>query len=145
MENLITQLRTILGTNFALYFKSHSFHWNVRGPDFVQYHDFLGEFYVSVFDQTDVIAEKLRMLGTFAPTSLGRMLELADIQEEDTIPDALEMLRRLKDDNDRFIFHLRAGIVAADNANEPAISNFLQDLLDKHQKHAWMLKSITVI
>jgi DNA-binding ferritin-like protein len=53
------------------------------------------------------------------------------------------MLRTLSSDNDRFIFHLRAGIVAADQANEPAISNFLQEILDQHQKHAWMLKSLT--
>jgi len=48
----------------------------------------------------------------------------------------------LKVDNDRFITHIRAGIAAADGANEPAISNFLQDLLDQHQKHAWMISSI---
>jgi len=52
-------------------------------------------------------------------------------------------LRNLRDDNDRFIIHLRAGIAAADQAGEPAISNFLQDILDQHQKHAWMLKSLT--
>ena len=143
METLIQQMRTILGTNFGLYFKSHSFHWNVTGPDFTQYHGFLGDFYDQVFDNTDLIAEKIRMLGQYAPTSLGRMLELSDIEEEDVIPDALEMFRRLARDNDRCIFHLRAGIRAADNAGEPAISNFLQDLLDQHQKHAWMLKSIT--
>ena len=141
METLIQQLRVILGTNFGLYFKSHSFHWNIEGQNFSEYHRFLGKFYTSVFDQTDSIAEKLRMLDVYAPTSIGRLLELSDIQEEDSIPDALEMLRRLNSDNDRFIFHLRAGIVAADEANEPAISNFLQDLLDKHQKQAWMLRS----
>ena len=81
------------------------------------------------------------MLDVYAPTSIGRLMELADIQEEDSIPNAIEMLRRLKSDNDRFIFHVRAGIVAADQANEPAISNFLQDILDKHQKQAWMLRS----
>lgn len=143
METLIQQMRTILGTNFGLYFKSHSFHWNVEGVDFVQYHDFLGQFYTQVFGNVDLIAEKIRMLGAYAPTSLSRMLELADIEEEETIPDALEMLRRLAKDNDRMIFHLRAGIIAADQVNESAISNFLQDLLDQHQKHAWMLKSIT--
>lgn len=141
METLIQQLRVILGTNFGLYFKAHAFHWNIEGPNFAQYHEFLGDFYTSVFGQTDFIAEKIRMLGVYAPTSIARMLELSDIQEEDSIPDALEMLRRLKSDNDRFIFHLRAGIAAADEANEPAISNFLQDLLDKHQKQAWMLSS----
>jgi DNA-binding ferritin-like protein len=52
------------------------------------------------------------------------------------------MLTQLKQDNDRYIMHLRAGIVAADQAGEPAISNFLQDILDQHQKQAWMLRSI---
>ncbi len=45
MEKLISQLRTILGTKFALYFKAHSYHWNVEGPDFPEYHGFLGDFY----------------------------------------------------------------------------------------------------
>lgn len=143
MEQLIQQMKVILGTNFGLYFKSHSFHWNVEGPDFAQYHGFLGDFYDSVFDNVDTIAEKIRMLGAYAPTTLPRMLELSDIEDTETIPSALAMLNQLKQDNDRFIVHIRAGIVAADNANEPAISNFLQDLLDQHQKHAWMLRSFT--
>lgn len=143
MEQLIQQMKVILGTNFGLYFKSHSFHWNIEGPDFAQYHGFLGDFYDSVFDNVDTIAEKIRMLGAYAPTTLPRMLELSDIEDTETIPSALAMLNQLKQDNDRFIVHLRAGIVAADNANEPAISNFLQDLLDQHQKHAWMLRSFT--
>jgi starvation-inducible DNA-binding protein len=142
METLIDQLRVILCTNFGLYFKAHAFHWNVTGRNFSIDHKFLGKFYESVFDQTDFIAEKLRMLGVFAPTSLSRIMELCDIQEEVTIPDSVEMFRKLIKDNETFIFHLRAGIVAADNADQPAISNFLQELLDRHQKHAWMLNSI---
>ena len=70
------------------------------------------------------------------------MLELSDIQEADTIPDALMMMRQLYSDNERYIIHLRAGIVAAESANEPAVGNFLQDLLAAHQKKAWMLRSI---
>ena len=70
------------------------------------------------------------------------MLELSDIPDTETIPSALAMLSQLKQDNDRYIVHLRAGIVAADQAGEPAISNFLQDILDQHQKQAWILRSI---
>lgn len=142
METLIQQMRTILGTNFGLYFKSHSFHWNVTGSNFNEYHAFLGQMYTQIWNNTDLIAEKIRMLGAFAPTSIGRLIELSDVEEEDVIPDAMEMFRRLLKDNQRFIFHLKAGIVAADNEDEPAISNFLQDLLDQHQKHNWMFKSI---
>jgi starvation-inducible DNA-binding protein len=142
METLINQLKTILGTNFALYLKAHGYHWNVEGPNFPQYHSFLDGFYNSVFDQTDPIAEHLRALNSYAPGSLARMLELADLQEATNIPDGIAMMRDLAADNDRFIMHLRAGIVAADGANEPAVGNFLQDLLDAHQKHGWMLRSI---
>jgi DNA-binding ferritin-like protein len=52
------------------------------------------------------------------------------------------MMRDLAADNDRFILHLRAGIVASEGANEPAVGNFLQDLLAAHQKKGWMLRSI---
>lgn len=143
MEQLIQQLKTILGTNFGLYFKMHSFHWNIEGSDFVQYHGFLGDTYTQIFNNTDFIAEKLRMLGVYAPTSISRMMELSDVAENTSIPDARSMFMELTTDNAKFLYHLRAGIVAADNANEPAIGNFLQDLLDQHQKLNWMLKSLT--
>jgi DNA-binding ferritin-like protein len=64
------------------------------------------------------------------------------VEENDSILSDREMFMNLNESNDRYIVHLRAGIVAADDAQEPAISNFLQELLDKHQKHSWMLKSI---
>jgi starvation-inducible DNA-binding protein len=143
MEQLIQQLKVILGTNFALYLKSHNYHWNIEGSNFPQYHDFLNGFYNDVWAQTDLIAEHIRYLDSYTPGSMERFLELTDIEEAvDIIPAAISMMQNLKSDNDRYIIHLRAGIVAADIANEPAISNFLQDILGAHQKKAWMLRSI---
>jgi len=143
MEQLIQQLKVILGTNFALYLKSHNYHWNIEGSNFPQYHDFLNGFYNEVFAQTDLIAEHIRYLDVYTPGSMERFLELSDIEEAvDVIPSPMVMMQNLKSDNDRFIVHLRAGIVAANQADEPAVSNFLQDLLGAHQKKAWMLRSI---
>ena len=143
MEQLIQQLKVILGTNFALYLKSHNYPWNIEGANFPQYHDFLNNFYNQVFAQTDPIAENIRYLDAYVPGSMERFLELSDIKEAvDAIPSPAMMMTELKEDNDRFIFHLRAGIVAADQAGEPAVSNFLQDILSAHQKKAWMLRSI---
>ena len=142
METLIQQLKVILATNFALYLKSHNYHWNIEGTNFPQYHSFLDGFYNQVWEQTDDIAEHLRRLDSYAPGSFTRFLELSDIQDEVNVPTALVMMNTLRTDNDRLIMHLRAGIVAADQANEPAVSNFLQDLLGKQQKSAWMLRSI---
>ena len=143
MEQLIQQLKVILGTNFALYLKSHNYHWNIEGPNFPQYHDFLNTFYTEVFAQIDPIAEHIRYLDSYAPGSMERFLELADIEEAvDIIPSAMDMMTQLKSDNDRYIIHLRAGVAAAEQANEPAVGNFLQDLLGAHQKKAGMLRSI---
>ena len=142
MEELIEQLKVILGTNFALYLKSHNYHWNIEGNNFPQYHDFLNTFYNEVFLQNDSIAEHIRYLDAYAPGLFTRFLELSVVDEATTVPDALTMMITLKNDNERYIVQLRAGIIVADEAGEPAVSNFLQELLGAHQKKAWMLRSI---
>lgn len=143
MEQLILQLKRILATSFAFYLKSANYHWNVEGPDFAQYHDFLGELYAEVYGSIDTTAEKIRMLGAYTPGSFIRYSELSEIDDEVNVPVALQMLNKLKMDNDVVIGLLRDGIDIAEEAGEPAISNYLQDRLDAHQKHAWMLTSLT--
>jgi starvation-inducible DNA-binding protein len=142
MEQLIQQLKVILGTNFGLYLKSHNYHWNIEGNNFPQYHDFLNNFYNEVFLQNDLIAEHIRYLDAYAPGSFSRFMELSAVDESTTVPDALTMMITLKNDNDKYIMQLRAGIILAEQAGEPAVGNFLQDLLGAHQKKSWMLRSI---
>ena len=141
MEQLIEQLKVILGTNFGLYLKSHNYHWNIEGNNFPQYHLFLNTFYNEVFLQNDLIAEHIRYLDAYAPGSFSRFMELSAVEDSTTVPDPLTMMITLKDDNDKYIMQLRAGIILAEQAGEPAVSNFLQELLGAHQKKAWMLRS----
>ena len=141
MEQLIEQLKVILGTNFGLYLKSHNYHWNIEGNNFPQYHLFLDTFYNEVFLQNDLIAEHIRYLDAYAPGSFSRFMELSAVEDSTTVPDPLTMMITLKNDNDKYIIQLRAGIVLAGQADEPAVSNFLQELLGAHQKKAWMLRS----
>jgi len=143
MEQLIQQLKVILGTNFGLYLKSHNYHWNIEGNNFPQYHDFLNNFYNEVFLQNDLIAEHIRYLDAYAPGSFSRFMELSAVEDSTTVPDPLTMMITLKNDNDKYIMQLRAGIILAEQAGEPAVGNFLQDLLGAHQKKSWMLRSIT--
>jgi len=142
MEQLIEQLKVILGTNFGLYLKSHNYHWNVEGNNFPQYHLFLNTFYNEVFLQNDLIAEHIRYLDAYAPGSFSRFMELSAVEDSTTVPDPLTMMITLKNDNDKYIVQLRAGIILAEQSDEPAVSNFLQELLGAQQKKAWMLRSI---
>lgn len=140
---LADTLRKIISNSYILYFKAHSFHWNVEGPDFAQYHDFLGEFYEEVFGSIDTYAELIRTLDQYAPTSLKRIVELAELKEADSIPDAVEMLRSIKTDNDQFLLLLVRAYKEAEDLGELGISNYLQDRIQAHEKHSWMLRSIT--
>lgn len=136
-------LRKIISDSYVLYFKAHSFHWNVEGPDFAQYHDFLNEFYTEVFESIDTYAELIRTTDQYAPTSLARLIALTSIEESASIPDAVTMLRILRRDNDLFLAVLVAAYDEAEKASEFGISNYLQDRIQAHEKHAWMLRAIT--
>lgn len=140
---VLESLREVLANTYVLYFKAHSFHWNVEGPDFPQYHEFLGNYYHDLFGAVDVLAELVRTLDSYAPVSLSRMIDLSSITETTAIPSALDMMKALKTDNDFLLATLMIAYKAAEDEGELGISNYLQDRIQAHQKHAWMLKAIT--
>jgi starvation-inducible DNA-binding protein len=108
----------------------------------VQYHDFLGKLYEELFAAVDVVAEEVRALQSYAPGVHRMLMELTKIQDDNTIPAAIEMFRRLLTDNDTVMEGLIAAYMSADAAGELGLANFLQDRMDIHKKHAWMLRSL---
>lgn len=140
---LADTLRKVISESYILYFKAHSFHWNIEGPDFAQYHKFLGKFYEEVFASIDSYAELIRTLDEYAPTSLKRLVEMSTIEESSTIPDAVAMLKSIKRDNDQFLATLVQAYDEAEKASEFGISNYIQDRIQAHEKHAWMFRAIT--
>jgi len=64
--------------------------------------------------------------------------------DEDVDPvDALSMVRDLLSENDKLLAVLYIVYKAAEDASEFGISNFLQDRIQAHEKHRWMLRAIT--
>ena len=127
---------------FTFYLKAHFYHWNVEGPDFPQYHDFLQNLYQEVFTSIDSLAELIRTLDSYAPGTLTRLKELTTIEETDDVPDAKTMMTRLLQENNILRASLLTAYTTADTTGEVGISNFLQDRIQAHEKHAWMLRSI---
>jgi starvation-inducible DNA-binding protein len=143
MEELIQQMKELLADTFAFRLKTQYYHWNIEGPDFVQYHDFLGDLYEEIDGAVDETAEKIRSLNSYAPGSFQRYLELATIQCDDNIIPAVEMLDRVKIDNDVLRNKLKQVRNKAEASGEFGLVNFLEGRLDAHDKHAWMLKALT--
>jgi starvation-inducible DNA-binding protein len=142
MDDLIEQMKVVLASVFALYLKTHYFHWNIEGPNFPQYHSFLNDLYDDIHDSVDTHAEQIRTMGAYAPGSFIRYKDLSVIQDEVNIPAAMSMMTQLQKDNLAVIVELKKANDMAEKQNAVGTANFLQERIDKHYKHDWMLKSI---
>lgn len=138
---LADALKKCLGSSFVFYVKAAGFHWNVEGPDFPQYHKFLGKIYEEVYSSIDVFAELIRQCDGYAPGCLSRLQELSVIQEQHLIPRAELMLQELCADTDVIIECLKETFEIAAGAGEEGIANFIAERIDAFGKHRWQLRS----
>ena len=139
---LADALKTLLATEYAFSIKAQLFHWNVEGPDFAQLHEFFGNLYEEVYNNSiDKTAEYIRTLDEYAPGSFERFNELSQIQGQTKIPRARLMIEELLADNMTLINLLNDCFAVAEQENNQGIANFIAERLDAQAKHGWMLKS----
>ena len=140
---LADALKTLLATSYAFVIKAQNFHWNVEGPDFPQYHEFLGNLYEEVYDNAiDQTAELIRQLDSYTPGSITRFAELSQIGDQTKIPRAELMIAELHDDNAKILHMWKEAFPIAEQENEQGVADFIASRIDAHGKHGWMLRSI---
>ena len=140
---LVDNLKTLQGTSLCFYLKLANFHWNIEGPNFPQYHEFLGDFYGDVYGTIDPIAEYIRALNSYAPGSLARMQELT-ILEDYNGPQIMwdQMFTIVYNDTTTLINYYKDTFDMATQEREQGIANFCADQLDSLEKRLWMIRSI---
>lgn len=136
-------MKVIHATNFSFYLKAHFFHWNVEGPFFVQLHDIFGKIYEDAHGAVDVIAEEIRAIKGYAPGSFTRFAADTKIADQVDVIPAMDMVKALEKDNEIILKELAIGQKQAEQAGELGLANFLQDRIDIHKKHGWMLRAIS--
>jgi starvation-inducible DNA-binding protein len=138
----IAALKVVLGNSFVMYFKAHSYHWNVEGKNFAEYHKFLGELYEEIHDAIDAIAEQIRAANDYAPFSLNDVYRMKTIEEDMARLETPEqMFSSLLSANNEVIESLNKLFKAADVAEEQGLADFAAGRIDTHKKHGWMLRS----
>jgi starvation-inducible DNA-binding protein len=139
---LADSLKILLATEYAFSLKAQLFHWNVEGPDFAQLHEFFGNLYEEVYNNSiDRTAEYIRALGDYAPGSYERFSELTIIKGQTKIPRARLMIEELLANNNQLLDLLNETFATAEQENQQGIANFIAERIDAQQKHAWMLRS----
>lgn len=141
MEDLVEEMKICLASTFSFYLKAHNFHWNVEGPSFPQLHSFFESIYTDAWGAVDGLAEHIRTLDAYAPGSLTRFRSLTMIQDEMNIPAAPSMIAKLNEDNEIIIKQLLKTQMVAEKNRKTGLANYLQDRIDIHEKHGWMLRA----
>jgi len=141
MEELVKAARVAFASEYSFFIKAQNFHWNVEGPDFLQYHDLFGKIYGEVYDSIDTFAEQIRALGGYAPGSFQKFSMLSQIEDENNILDKTAMTAELLEDSLKIVKILKITFQRSEEFSEYGFSDFVAGRIDAHRKHQWMLRS----
>lgn len=141
-EAVAKHLSKLLADTYSLYLKTHSFHWNVTGPQFQTLHTLFETQYTELAVAVDDIAERIRALGVFAPGSYSQFAGLSSVKEETGVPRAEDMIRQLVQDNEAVVRAARSVLPIAEAGQDEASVDLLVGRMRIHEKTAWMLRSL---
>ncbi|WP_203294867.1 Dps family protein [Maricaulis parjimensis] len=140
-ETMAKAVTAVLADTYALYFKTHVYHWNVTGARFHDLHNLFELQYNELWTATDVIAERIRALDVVAPRSYGEMQEAASIKSGGDATEANDMLKDLVKGHETVVATIRKALELAGEHGDEATADVLTPRLTEHEKTAWMLRS----
>ena len=135
-------LSHLLADSYTLYLKTQNYHWNVTGPMFHTLHLMFQKQYNELSQAVDLIAERIRALGIYAPGSYAHFQKLSVIKEELDIPRAVTMIENLTVDHEKVINTARSLYPIAEKGDDPATLDLLTQRIQVHEKTAWTLRSL---
>jgi len=141
-EAVAKQLSKLLADTYSLYLKTHSFHWNVTGPQFNSLHVMFETQYHELWLAADEVAERIRTLDVFAPGSYSQFGKLTSISEEAGVPAWKDMVGQLVDGHETAAATAREVLKVANAAGDDGTADMVTGRLKEHEKTAWMLRSL---
>ncbi len=140
---IVDGLNALLADTYSLYLKTHYFHWNVTGPQFNSLHLLFETQYTELWTAVDVLAERIRALGFFAPGTYSQFAKLTSIKEETSVPNAENMVLQLVEGHETVIRTARKLVPVVQKVGDEVTLGLLAARMDIHEKTAWMLRSLT--
>jgi len=135
-------LKSLLADTYTLYLKTHNFHWNVTGPMFQTLHLMFETQYNELALAVDLIAERIRSLGVYAPGSYAEFSKLSSISDAKGVPSAKDMIRELVRGQEAVAKTARKIFPRAEKGSDEATCDLLTQRIQLHEKSAWMLRSL---
>lgn len=140
-QRVVDGLNELLADSTVLYQKLRHYHWNVSGPHFFELHVKFEEMYDRWNVWIDDIAERILTVEGVPLHTLGMLLEASSLEEDPTIPDAAEMVRRIESDVRVLLERSGSVIEAAERAGDRGTINLMDGMRDAMEKDLWMLRA----
>lgn len=136
-------LSGICSDSFLLYAHTLMFHWNITGSNFYSLHKLTEHQYEELQGGIDEIAERIRALDFFPPSSIHEMMDASTLKSESSYNVAPEnMVEKLAQANVDISNNCRAIIEKISGCKDRGTEDLLTRRSLVHDKNAWMLRSI---
>jgi starvation-inducible DNA-binding protein len=139
-ETMADAVTKLLADTYALYFKTHAYHWNVTGPRFHDLHAMFEEQYTEMWQATDELAERVRALGVMAPINYDEITKSASVSADASTPSADQMIANLVEGHEQVVRTARAALSLAGEHDDEATADIVAPRVTAHEKMAWMLR-----
>lgn len=135
-------LNKVLADGNVFYIKLRKFHWNLKGPDFLELHELFESQYTALEMAIDEVAERISTLGGIADGTMSEFIQNSQIKETPgKIPTNQEMLKELVGDHEKIIKSLRKYIESSESKyGDAGTADFLTGLMTDHETMAWKLR-----
>jgi starvation-inducible DNA-binding protein len=139
-SSLCLALNSLLADVFALYIKNKNFHWHMSGPHFRDFHLMLDEHADQVFSMTDDLAERVRKIGGTTIRSVGQIVKLQSIVDNEADQVApIDMLRELYEDEKIIAAQMHVIHEFCEEDGDIATASLLENWIDQSQRRSWFL------
>ncbi len=125
-----------------LYSQTKQAHWNIKGMDFIQLHEFFDDLAEQVLPYVDSIAERATAIGGVAMGTARMAAANSTLPEFPNGPyDGKSMVKTLVEVYGRFANSTRAAIDKADEAGDKDTADLFTTISGEMDKHLWFLEA----
>jgi starvation-inducible DNA-binding protein len=142
LKSVAQELNRLLADEVVLYVQTRNYHWNVEGSSFYEMHLLYEKQFTQIDEVMDALAERIRVLGHYTEARLVDYLKLTNLVEPAYTNEKTTQLQDLLNAHETIIKNLRRLITSfAEEHKDLGSSDFVTQLLGKHETMAWMVKA----
>jgi starvation-inducible DNA-binding protein len=141
-QQIFEILNQRLADSLDLKLQTKHAHWNVKGPDFIQFHELFDDLAPHFDEAADLIAERITALGGVANGTTRQAAAATSIPEYDlNAVEGLEHVKALSERLAKFANQLRGDIDRADELGDAGTTDLLTQISRQADKDLWFLEA----